>query len=118
VKGRETGAESETERSPEKTRPEAKLPVEPEPKPINPAETRPPDEPRLDFRQAEARLPVDLWPVVPGAISGGSVQKSGNSKWRFSGEISGAAQRCFPVNSSYLKQKFLMISCAFVWDHC
>jgi hypothetical protein len=52
------------------------------------------------------------------AISGGSVRESGDSQWRFSGEISGEAQRCFPVNSSYLKQKFLMISCAFVLDHC
>jgi len=56
--------------------------------------------------------------TVPVAISGGSVRESGDSQWRFSGEISGEAQRCFPVNSSYLKQKFLMISCAFVLDHC
>jgi hypothetical protein len=69
---------------PIRTRSEADFPVDPEgPETQNPKETRPSDEPRLDFRQAEARLPVDHWPVVLGAISGGSVRKSGDFQWRF-----------------------------------
>jgi hypothetical protein len=55
----------------------------------NPKETRPSDEPIPDFRQAEARLPMDHWPVVLGAISGGSVQKFGDFQGWFFGKISG-----------------------------
>jgi hypothetical protein len=109
---RETGAESEAGRRP----PEVQFPV------VVARETdgerRVPDEPRPAFRRAEARLPVDRWPVELGVISGDSGRKSGDFQGQFSGEISGEAQRCFPVNSSNLKQKFLMISCAFLLGHC
>jgi hypothetical protein len=85
VRGRETGAESETGRSPEKTRPEAKLPVEPE---------NPSDPGGSETQENWSRNPAlrrDPNPIlhgsspmtVPVAISDGSGRKSGDFQWRF-----------------------------------
>jgi len=90
VRGRETRAESETGRSPEKNQPEAKLSVEPE-NPLDPggSETQ-------ENRNRDPALRRDLDPIlhesspvtVPVAVSGGSGRKSDDYQWRFSGGFS------------------------------